>query len=190
MLGEQSRWSSLVSAALQGATLVLALINSGRPVRVLQVSIVTIAVLLTVAVAAVVSGIKHGIPELTESAVSLVAASAIFAGLVRQMTVTMQSIAGALCVYLLLGLFFAGFDQAVAALSQSQYFSSRPTANESEFTYFSFVTLATLGYGDFTPATSLGRLLAVVEALAGQLYLVSVVALVVGNVGRTRQRRS
>jgi hypothetical protein len=189
MLGDQSRWAGLVSVALQGGTLVMALINSGRPVRVLQISIVTMAVLALVALVAVASGTRYGLPEMTEAAVSLVAAAAIFAGLIRQMTVTMQSIAGALCVYLLLGLFFASFDQAVASLSQIQYFSSRPTANASEFTYFSFVTLATLGYGDFTPATSVGRLLAVIEALSGQLYLVSVVALVVGNVGRTRPGR-
>ena len=45
--------------------------------------------------------------------------------------------------------------------------------------YFSYVTLATLGYGDYTPATNLGHMLAVSEALLGQLYLVTVVAVLV-----------
>jgi hypothetical protein len=52
--------------------------------------------------------------------------------------------------------------------------------------YFSFVTLATLGYGDLTPIGDFGRMLAVTEAVAGQLYLVSAVALLVANLGRTR----
>ena len=54
-----------------------------------------------------------------------------------------------------------------------------------DFVYFSYVTLTTVGYGDFTAATSTGRMIAVSEALTGQLYLVSAVALLVGNIGRT-----
>ena len=52
--------------------------------------------------------------------------------------------------------------------------------------YFSFVSLTTVGYGDLTPISDLGRMIAVSEALIGQLFLVTVVALVVGNIGRTR----
>ena len=50
--------------------------------------------------------------------------------------------------------------------------------------YFSFSTLTTTGYGDFTAATSLGHALAVVETLVGQLYLVTVIAILVGNLAR------
>ena len=46
---------------------------------------------------------------------------------------------------------------------------------------FSYVTLATLGYGDFTPAGTSGRMMAVSEVLLGPIYLVTVVALVVGR---------
>jgi voltage-gated potassium channel Kch len=57
-----------------------------------------------------------------------------------------------------------------------------------DFLYFSYVTLTTVGYGDLTAAGDLGRMLAVTEALLGQLYLVTVVALVIGNIGRERTR--
>jgi hypothetical protein len=50
--------------------------------------------------------------------------------------------------------------------------------------YFSFVTLATLGYGDYTAAGELGRTLAIVEALVGQLYLVTVIAVLVSRMRR------
>ena len=53
--------------------------------------------------------------------------------------------------------------------------------------YFSFVTLATLGYGDLTPATSVGRMLAVLETITGSLYLVTAVSLVVTRLGYERQ---
>jgi hypothetical protein len=50
------------------------------------------------------------------------------------------------------------------------------------------VTFATLGYGDYTPAGDLGHTLAVLEALLGQLYLVTVVAVVVSRLGRPSRR--
>jgi hypothetical protein len=55
--------------------------------------------------------------------------------------------------------------------------------------YFSYVTLATLGYGDYTPASNVGHMLAVVEALLGQIYLVTVVAVLVARL-RVRPRES
>jgi hypothetical protein len=55
--------------------------------------------------------------------------------------------------------------------------------------YFSYVTLATLGYGDYTAASNLGHMLAVAEALIGQIYLVTVVALLVSRL-RVRSRES
>jgi hypothetical protein len=54
--------------------------------------------------------------------------------------------------------------------------------------YFSYVTMSTVGYGDLTARGDLGRMLAVTEALLGQLYLVTIVALLVGNLGRVRRQ--
>ena len=54
--------------------------------------------------------------------------------------------------------------------------------------YFSFTVLTTTGFGDLTPATSVGRALAVLEMLGGQLYLVTVIGVLVGGlVGRRRR---
>ena len=52
--------------------------------------------------------------------------------------------------------------------------------------YFSFVTMATVGYGDLTAQGGLGRALAATEGILGQIYLVTTVAALVGNLGRTR----
>ena len=59
-----------------------------------------------------------------------------------------------------------------------------------DYLYFSFVTITTTGYGDFTAASGVGRMTAVLEAIFGQLYLITVVALVVQNLGqRSRMGR-
>ena len=54
-------------------------------------------------------------------------------------------------------------------------------ATTPDFLYFSFITQTTVGYGDFTAEGDLGRALAVVEAMGGQLYLVTVIAVLVSR---------
>jgi voltage-gated potassium channel Kch len=55
--------------------------------------------------------------------------------------------------------------------------------------YYSFITLTTTGYGDFVPLADVARMVAVTEALLGQVYLVTIVALLVSNVGGSRRPR-
>jgi len=55
--------------------------------------------------------------------------------------------------------------------------------------YYAFITLTTVGYGDFVPHSDVARMIAVTEALIGQVYLVTIVALLVSQVGRRRPRR-
>lgn len=59
-----------------------------------------------------------------------------------------------------------------------------------EFVSFSFITQATVGYGDLSPDTDFGRMLAVTQALLGQVCLVTIVAALVSNLGRVRPAES
>jgi voltage-gated potassium channel Kch len=94
------------------------------------------------------------------------------------------AVRGVLCVYLLFALLFASFYQFFGALISPflNGVSGHPTASDT--LYFSVITLATVGYGDITPESSLARALVVAEALLGQLYLVSIVAAVVSRYRR------
>jgi voltage-gated potassium channel Kch len=94
----------------------------------------------------------------------------------RLNAVTMQSIYGALSAYLIIGLMFAAFFNAIDSLGGTDFFANGEPANTQTFQYFSFVTLTTLGYGDFTAAESFGRAVAVLEALTGQVFLATLVA--------------
>ncbi len=109
------------------------------------------------------------------------------ARMVRERGVTFQAVAGALAIYLLVGLTFALAVGFVAYL-QPGYFTQGGQRSLSEQTYFSFTTLTTTGYGDLTPATRVGRALAVLEMLIGQIYLVTVIGLLVGNINRRSAR--
>ena len=109
-------------------------------------------------------------------------------GAIAQNEVNSRSVAGAICVYMLFGMLFLFLYGVLATLGHGPFFAQGTDGTRPLRLYFSYVTLATLGYGDYTPAGNLGHALAVLEALIGQLYLVTVVAVVVTRLGRPGQK--
>ena len=100
---------------------------------------------------------------------------------------TLQAALGALTIYLLIGMCLAcGYD-AISAFASAPIYADGEVANHYNDVYFSFITMTTVGYGDFAPVNRVARMVAVLEALTGQLYLVTIVALIVSNVGRRRE---
>jgi len=89
-----------------------------------------------------------------------------------------ELIAGAVAVYLLLGMIFAFLFGLVEAVSPGSFLDAHSQA--PNFHYYSMVTLTTLGYGDIVPVTPLARGLGSFEAVLGQLYLTVLVARLVG----------
>jgi hypothetical protein len=105
--------------------------------------------------------------------------------------VTGQSVLAALCVYLMLGLGYAAVYGVIGALDPAGLFGPTDLAqNNIVRIYYSFITLCTVGYGDFVPYGNFTRMVAVTEALVGQVYLVTIVALLVSHVGHERPRRN
>lgn len=96
--------------------------------------------------------------------------------------VTIEAVFGVLCLYLLVGMFFAFLYASIGRIS-GHFFAEAGSATTPNYLYFSMTTLTTTGYGDLTAASNLGRTLSVSEALIGQIYLVTVVAVIVGNLG-------
>ena len=78
-------------------------------------------------------------------------------------------------------MFFAFVFGAVDNLGDEPFFAQGVAATPQRCSYFSFSTLTTVGFGDLTARGDLGRTLAVLEALIGQLYLVTVVSVGVSN---------
>ncbi len=178
----------LVSVALSGAVLVAALRAAGSRPQVQIVGRLVAALAMALAVGLLVNGgageLYRGLLFLLVSALILGAPLAITRGLVHQVIdsgVESRSIAGAIAIYLLVGLFFGSLVVGIAYLAPAPYFAQHSSATPSEDVYFSFITLSTAGYGDYTPALAIGRTLSALEAVAGQLYLVTVVAVLVSN---------
>jgi hypothetical protein len=197
LLVSESNAARLAVLVLQAATLVVAVRTSGarRP----GVRLASLAA-GTAAIASLGLWIVHGdIPRGTAAVVNgllvAVAPLAIAAGLVRELRrdrrVTVSTLAGVLAIYLLTGMFFSFLYAVIGSVDPGSLFAGRHDSTAADQLYFSFVTLSTVGYGDFAPAAHAPRALAVAEMLIGQIYLVTVVSLIVGNLGRgTPARRT
>ena len=154
---------------------------------VFGVAAIAVAVLRALGVA-----IGEGEARLMSAAVAALAPPAVALGVIRNLRergrVGVDAVAGVITLYMLLGMMWAFVYGAIAEFS-GEFFAQDVTATVSRCLYFSFTTLTTVGYGDYTAKTDLGHTLAVFEALLGQIYLVTVVSLIVGNLGRARPNR-
>ena len=183
-------WDQVVITALLGGTLVLSFwAADARPVVMRVVITVAVLVLALSVVEAANGRVDNTAVRLANLLLVSLAPPAVVIGVVRGMRarnkITIEAVLGVICFYILLGLFFAQLYGAIGRI-QGSFFSSGVQATLPEFVYFSFTTLTTIGYGDFTAASNLGHTLAVTEGLFGQIYLVTIVSLLVSNLGRSR----
>ncbi|HYW23277.1 MAG TPA: potassium channel family protein [Terriglobales bacterium] len=184
MIAPAGGWARVVSALLQGGAVLTALARAGADRWLVGLGLGAIVVTVAAAAAAYPGErFAGGAADLASAGLLVLVPIAILVEFRRNLRVSAQSVMAALCIYIVLGMFFANLASAVSEIAGSPYFSGHATANTSDYTYFSFITLATVGYGDYVPILRVGRALAVLEGLTGQLYLVTVVALVVGNLG-------
>jgi hypothetical protein len=181
-------WSRATGCALQWLALLTVVTTSRartgvrRSVAVVLLALASFTV-VGEAAGALSDSVLFAISGLLSAAIPLALIGGLMR-LVRAHGVTPQAVAGALTLYLLLGLVFAWVIGFVAKVDSPQYFAQQVNASTSQIVYFSFAVLTTTGFGDLTAATHLGRALAVVEMLLGQLYLVTVIGVLVGNFAR------
>ena len=178
-------WSRAVTLAIEGAALVVAVatMRERKEVRrrnALLVGVVMIALTLGVATGVVPQSLTAAINSVVVAAIPVVIIRGVVR-LMRQRGVTVQAVAGALAIYLALGLVFASVIGFITHVSSTPYFAQHTNGTEGDRVYFSFTVLTTTGFGDFSAATPAGHALAVIEMLAGQLYVVTVIGLLIGN---------
>ncbi len=190
-ISNPNHWGQVYITALLGVTLVLALWTAEAKPMFMRLAAVLAVLMVIVSIADAASGETYGATtRLANALLVAFAPPAIVIGVVRTLrakqAVTLEAVFGVLCVYLLLGMFFASMYGAMDRLGGSPFFAGGQPVDVSNTQYFSFTTLTTVGYGDLTARTDLGHTLAMLEALVGQIYLVTVVSLIVANLGRSR----
>lgn len=184
-------WAWLATAVILAANLRITMLASGVSPKVVWVwtAFAVSHVSVSIFIASTQGRVAGGYLALTTLLLTLVTMGAIARRLWRRAEISVITVLGAVCIYVLLGLSFAFAFQAVGDLGAQPFFASQEGGTRSDYMYFSFITIATVGYGDLTPQGGLGRALAVTEGLLGQLYLVTAVAALVGNLGRSPASR-
>ena len=186
---EPSAVQQVIVTLLAGAILLLALRAARLSPRWIQIaSAIAVAALTVSIVRATAGGIGDGAARAMNAALIALGPPAIVVGLVRDLReagmVRVQALFGVLSLYMLIGMAFGFVYGAIDYFGSDPFFAAGQTATVSNCLYFSFITLSTVGYGDFVASTDLGHTLAVFEALIGQIYLVTVVSLIVTNLRR------
>lgn len=189
----------LLMIALTALTLVVAVWLSGTTAWTPRIAV---GLVIFAAVAAACSWLIPGVKDEVGVATRLVVLSVVMVlplvigeGAYRSMKqdgVTLGVVFGAIANYLLIAVGFAVIYAITSDIETAPFFAGMKVMKFGyfpDFMYFSVVTQSTVGYGDFVPATGAGRAFASVQALMGQLYLVSVVAIVVGNFGQGTERQ-
>lgn len=190
-------WQRIVAMLLQGTAMFATLAAAEVDRRLLRAFLVVfIGALAGAAVeAGFTDGDSAGFVRLSVLAIILASLPLVGKGLIRQVradrTISVQTMLGVLCAYLLLMSSFAYAYAVVGEFGSEPFFSQGERWNTlGDYIYFSLITITTVGLGDLTPATDLGRSLTAAEALIGQIYMVTVVAVIVSNLGRKEPRGS
>jgi Ion channel len=192
VLAPDADWARAVAVALACAALVVVVATSRargevRRVRALIAAGAAIVVIVCIATGAFSPQVAFLIGTLLAAAIPIALAGGLLR-LIRDEGVTVQAVAGALTVYLLVGLLFASAISFVARVESGPYFTQAGHVTNADRVYYSFTVLTTTGFGDYTAAQPVGHTLAVLEMLTGQLYLVTVIGILVGSfVGRRRR---
>jgi Ion channel len=178
-LVDDLRWGALGSTLLSAAALVVAISDPEAGHRlsrrhwILVGACVAVAPIVLLVNSASLVGVTYLLPVgLLVSATLPVTISRVL----HHPRVTSETVLGALCAYVLIGLLFAFMYLAVNEFRDAPFFAQPGTHDQGEFLYFSFVSLTTLGFGDLTPTEGLPQALTVLEALIGSVFLVTLVA--------------
>lgn len=182
--GPPDSWTRITTVLLQGLTLCAALLASRVRWRLFRIAAAISVLSLIAAIGSVVidngrnpSGVFYLLNMLLVATVPWVIARALW----QRRIIDVRTVLGAICVYVLLGMLYAFLYAAIDAMSSGPFFVQTAHATTPDFLYFSYITQTTVGYGDFTAKGDLGRALAVLEAMGGQLYLVTIIAVLVSR---------
>ncbi|WP_448629235.1 potassium channel family protein [Cellulomonas soli] len=173
-----SPWAQAAAVAMHLATLVLAF-QAARGTRVRRPVVLVVvvgAVVLVLANALLPAPAASGAMAALRAALQGMVLALVVARVVQHRVVTVQTLAGAVSAYLLIGLLFASLYGVAAWASPEDLFAQGGDEHVQALQYFSFTTLTTLGYGDLTAASYLVRGLATFEAVLGQIFLATLIA--------------
>jgi len=178
-LVDDLRWGSIGSTLLAAAGLVVAISDRQTGNRISRTNVIAISVAVALSCILLFTSSEKllGLAYLLPAALLVSATLPVtLSRVLHHRHVSFETILGAVCIFILLALLFAFVFIAVAALADGPFFAQPGSYHQSDFVYFSFVVITTLGFGDLSPTSGLPQALTILEALIGQVFLVTLVA--------------
>jgi voltage-gated potassium channel len=188
-----NEWERLVAVAMVAVMLLFALRTSQASKRLQRFALCFVPV---VVVGTALAASRRNEAEVIRVSIAVITTLLLLAvlfaivhRLLTHLTISWPTILGALCIYLVFGMVFASAYAVAGHLQDNMLFAQQDGFTSADTLYFSLVTLTTVGFGDLTMRTDGMRIMSAMEALLGQVYLITAVGLLIGNLGRTRQPR-
>jgi hypothetical protein len=183
-----SHWGRVALAVAFAGVLLLTLHTSHVRGRWIRITAVLAAVTITINVVQAIID-DELVTGLTYLWIVFLVASpvVILSRILRHPSVDLETILGALCSYMLIGMAFGAVYGMLQQVGSDNFFAQPAPYQQIDFLYFSFIVLTTTGFGDLTPGTGIGKVLVTLEALIGQVFLVTIVASLVASFGFRRQ---
>lgn len=177
LLGDHG-WEAVVLCLATSATSIVALTSAHAAPRLVRAAIWISVLTVLLALVGALSGahVWLAVSSAIQVLVLAVAMGAVLRRVVANAGADSRTILGAISVYTVFGLLFTFLYVFVARVQDGAFFEGHPGATGSDFVFFSYTTLTTTGFGDLVPGGQPGRMLAGLEMMVGQIFLVTLVA--------------
>ncbi len=171
-------WSALILTLSTSATSVVALTSSHARAAVVRAAVWISALTVLLAAVAAASDDRTwlNLASVTQIGLLTVAMAAVLRRVVSSVEVGFRTILGAISVYTVLGILFTFLYGTIERVQGGAFFEGVPHPQGNDFLFFSYTTLTTTGYGNLVPGGQPGRMLAGLEMMFGQIFLVTLVA--------------
>ena len=171
-------WGAVLLVLVTCTTSIVALTSAHAKPAAVRRALVVAGVATLIALISAVFGGKHWLTAAAALEVGLLvtAMGSVLRRVVTSDTVTSRTILGALSVYAVLGIVFTWVYGAIDRFEDGTFFGSGVTATGTDFVFFSYTTLTTTGYGNLVPSGQVGQMVAGLEMMSGQVFLVTLVA--------------
>jgi Ion channel len=189
---DSRQWSGLVRVVPIAVTALFALRTSAARRHVIRIAQGAIVLSVTCGIGEAVTKdeLLRGATHLLLGFLLIITPIVILRRILQHDKVHVETLFGAIDVYIILGLIFAMLFVGLATLLPSPphtaFLAETGYHPTSEYVYLSFITLTTVGFGDVTPLSDLARSIVVLEAVMGQIFLVTLVARLVALYGLER----
>jgi len=171
-------WSAVILTVATSATSVVALTSSHAHAKLVRAAIWLSGLTILLAAVAAVSG-EHtwlNFASVVQIGLLTVAMGAVLRRVVTTAEVGSRTILGAISVYTVLGILFTFLYGTIERIQGGPFFEGVVNPNGSDFLFFSYTTLTTTGYGNLVPGGQPGRMIAGLEMMIGEIFLVTLVA--------------